>query len=138
MQSLQTCGPHRYSIEQDVVYWQMVDVMEESHLEVLLASVDSVLAHFHHSILLVDCAQAHSLSVEARRRYATWLKNNPYPNRASVFYAASGEMRAFLLLAQRGAELLSGKRSAIEIFDDEASARAHAAELRNSWVQPPA
>lgn len=47
-------------------------------------------------------------------------------------------MRAFLLLAQRGAERLSAKRSAIEILDDEASARAHAAELRNSWVQPPA
>lgn len=129
----QSAGPHRYYTEGHIVFWRMVDVMEEGHLDKLLEAVDAVLARFHHLVLLVDCAEAHSLTVEARRRYAEWLKHNPYPNRASLFYSASGEMQAFLLLAQRAGQLLSGQRSAIEIVQDEAAARKRAEELRAAW-----
>jgi hypothetical protein len=76
------------------------------------------------------------LKPEARRRYAEWLKTSPYPNRASIFFAASGEMQAFLLLAQRAGQLASGQRSAIEIVKDEAAARKRADELRASWATP--
>lgn len=129
----QSAGPHRYYTDSDLVFWRMVDVMEEGHLERLLEAVDAVLARFHHLVLLVDCAEAHSLTAEARRRYAEWLRHNPYPNRASLFYSASGEMHAFLLLAQRAGQLLSGQRSAIEIVHDEAAARERAEELRAAW-----
>lgn len=130
-----TLGLHHYYTDRDVVLWRIAGIMDEAHIEQMLASVDDVLARFHHSILLVDCSQARSLSAEARRRYAEWLKQNLYPNRASIFYSASGEMRTFLLLAQRGGQLVSGRRSAIEIVADEAAARKLADELRAAWTE---
>jgi hypothetical protein len=133
MQAWLSSGSHRYYTEGDVVFWRMVDVMDEVHLKQLLAAVDGVLLAFRRLVLLVDCAQARSLTPEARRCYGDWLKNCPQPDRASIFFSASGEMRTFLLLAQRSGQLLSGQRSAIEIVEDEAAARQRAAVLRAQW-----
>lgn len=130
-------GPHSYYTEDDVVFWRMVEVMDDGHLKQLLAAVDAVLRAFHRSVLLVDCCQARSLTPEARRSYGDWLKHNPYPNRASIFFATSGEMRTFLLLAQRSGQLISGQRSAIEIVEDESAARQRAGVLRAQWAASP-
>lgn len=132
----QSIGSHRYYTDGDLVFWHLIGVMDEMQIERLLSAVDAALSQFRQSVLLVDCSRAHSLKPEARRRYGEWLKHNPHPNRASVFFAASGEMSAFLLLAQRSGELLSGQRSAIEIVPDEAAARRRAEELRRSWTDP--
>lgn len=130
------CGPHSYYTDGDLVFWRMVDVMEEVHIVSLLAAVEAVLAQFRQGVLLVDCSQAHNIRAEARRRYADWLKHSPYSDahRASIFFAVDGEMRVFLTLAQRGAQLASGKRSAIEIVRDEAAARERVDELRSEWA----
>lgn len=134
MSAWQTTGSHRYRTEGDTVFWQMVDVLDEVDIEHLLGAVDAVLSRSQHVVLLVDCAQAHGLKAEARRRYGEWLKHSPYSHRVGIFYAVSGEMRTFLLLAQRSGELLSGRRSAIEIVEDEAAARQRADELRAAWT----
>lgn len=136
MSAWQSSGPHRYYSEGDFVFWHMVDAMDEVNIEALLAAVDAALRQFQRSVLLVDCSQATLLKPEARRRYAEWLKTSPYPNRASIFFAASGEMQAFLLLAQRAGQLASGQRSAIEIVKDEPAAHKRAEELRASWATP--
>ncbi len=136
MQVWQSVGAHRYRTDGDTVFWHLIGVMDELQIERLLAAVDGALSQFQQSVLLVDCTLAHSLKPEARRRYGEWLKHNPYQKRASIFFAASGEMRTFLLLAQRGGELLSGQRSAIEIVLDEATARRRADELRARWAHP--
>ena len=109
--------------------------MDEVHIDCLLAAVDAVLAQFQQGFLLVDCSQAHGINAEARRRYADWLKNSPYSdcNRASIFFAVNAEMGAFLTLAKRGDQLASGKRSYIEVVDDESAARVRVEELRASW-----
>lgn len=130
-------GPHRYYVDGDIVFWCLVDIMDELQIERLLVEVDGVLTRFQRSVLLVDCTQAHGLQPEARRRYGEWLKHRPHPNRASIFFAASGEMRTFLLLAQRSGQILSGQRSAIEIVEDEATARQRVEVLRQQWrVRP--
>ncbi len=131
-------GPHSYYTDGNLVFWRMVDVMDEVHIQYLLAAVDAVLAQFEQGFLLVDCSQAHGINAEARRRYADWLKNSPYSNsnRASIFFAVNAEMRAFLTLAKRGAQLASGKRSSIEVVDDETAARVRVEELRASWASP--
>lgn len=134
MQAWQSSGPHRYYAEGDLVFWRLIDVMDEAQIDQLLAAVDSVLSRYQQSVLLVDCSQAHSLKPEARRRYGEWLKKNPYPRRASIFFSATGEMRTFLLLAQRSGQLLSGQRSAIEIVEDQEAARQRASELRAQWT----
>lgn len=135
MQIWHSVGPHRYYTDGDTVLWHLIDVMDEAQIEQLLAVVDGVLAHFQQSVLLVDCSQAHGLKPEARRRYGEWLKHNRQPNRASIFFSACGEMRTILLLAQRGGQLVSGQRSAIEIVDDEAAARQRADALRATWAE---
>lgn len=129
-------GLHSYRVDEDVVFWRMVQLMDEPHIELLLAAVDGVLARFGHSVLVVDCTQATTLSAEARRRYADWLRNNPYPRRASVFFGATEEMQTFLQLARRAGELLSGKRSAIESFSHADEAWQRVAELRTEWQAP--
>ena len=131
-------GPHAYYTQGDLVFWRMVNVIDEVQIESLLAAVDAVLARFQQGFLLVDCSQAHGINAEARRRYADWLKNSPYStsNRASIFFAVNAEMRAFLTLAKRGAQLASGKRSFIELVDDETAAWARIEELRASWAVP--
>ena len=136
MQVWQIVGAHRYCTDGDTVFWHLIGVMDELQIERLLEAVDGALSQFHQSVLLVDCTLAHSLKPEARRRYGEWLKHNPHQKRASIFFCASGEMRTFLLLAQRSAELVSGRRSAIEIVVDEATARRRADELRALWTPP--
>lgn len=129
----QSIGPHRFCTEGDTIYWSMVGFMEEAHTKQLLATVDAALAKFHRSVLLVDCTLAHGLKPEARRCYAEWLKHNPHPHRASIFYCVHGDMRTFLVLVQNGGQLVSKNRSAIEIVEDEAAAHRRANELRAQW-----
>lgn len=133
MQNWQSIGSHQFYTEGDIVFWRMIGVMDGVHIERLLAEVDATLARFHRSVLLVDCVHAQILTVEARRRYAEWLKHKPEPHRASIFFSASGEMQTFLLLAQRSGQLLSGQRSAIEIVEDEAAAHQRVEALRAEW-----
>lgn len=134
MAAWRNVGSHHYYVDGDTVFWRMIGIMDELHIEQLLAAVDSVLVRCQYSVLLVDCSQASGLKAEARRLYGEWLKHNPYPRRASIFFSASGEMRTFLLLAQRAGQLISGQRSAIEIVDGESAAWRHADELRAAWI----
>lgn len=137
MQQWQSIGPHRYYTDGDVVFWRLIDVMDEVQIEQLLAAVDGVLSRYQQSVLLVDCSQAHGLKPEARRRYGEWLKKSPNPRRVSIFFAANGEMRTFLLLARRSGQLVSGRHSAMEIVEDLAAAHQRAAELRAQWAARP-
>src|SRR5437868_321588 len=68
MQAWQSIGSHHYYTDGDIVFWRMIGFLDEAHIEQLLTAVDAVLERFHHSVLLVDCSQAHSLKPEARRR----------------------------------------------------------------------
>lgn len=133
MQEWTSVGPHSYRSDEYLVHWRMIEVMDESHIERLLLEVDETLRRFGRAMLLVDCSRAHYLSPAARRRYAEWLRNNPSQWRTSIFYNASGDMRVFLLLAKRAAELVSGQQSAIEIVDDEAAAYERIDQIRAWW-----
>jgi tetratricopeptide (TPR) repeat protein len=111
MSAWQSTGPHRYYSEGDFVFWQMVEAMDEVHIEALLAAVDAALRQFQRSVLLVDCSQATILKPEARRRYAA---------AEALCRTDELEPRAWLLTQRGDLELRAGRDSAARVVFESA------------------
>ena len=133
MQPWQPLGKHRFRVEEDLVFVIAQGEIDADEIISLCEHVFQIYQKYGQVYEIVDATAGGSMSAEARRRNAEWLRSHPFQVLAVVF-GASGLLRTVFSLMTNALRLLGRTEVQTHFVASEAEARAFVAHHR---ITPP-
>lgn len=128
-------GAHRFWVDRDVLWWQLVGEVDAPDLIKLMELSDGCTEQFGYCLLIIDCKHGASVTPSARRAVAERNRDRPTPRNITVLYGLSALSRGLIALTMRAITLLSAVRPIIRVCATEAEALAVMARER-ATAQP--
>lgn len=124
----QTFERYHLTIEGDTVLSTAVGVVTLLEAQQLLSCLDEVIARHGYCLLLSNSARFSTVTAEARKFSAKWIKGKPVLGIA--VYNASFTARTLLSLIMKGINLINPRAIPLTFVREESEARAWLAEHR--------
>lgn len=130
-------GKHWLRRDGDAVFWRVLGDIDLDEMHGYLLLGERVIAEHGRTFLLMDTAHARSVSAEARRFQAEWLRTHDASRGRTVLYGASVMLRALMLLIVRTSQIFAKQTPRIDVVASEREALAWLAAQRVSFQPGP-
>lgn len=140
MDSWLACGPHRYRVDGDMLYWYPSGEVLPEHVDKVCALLRHIGAVHGYALWLIDALHSIPVGYESRRRYAHWLTNWQGAIYGAAFRAQL-PAKTTAQLTTRAVQLSSPTQLIMQTFDTESEARSYlsmqaAAQRKNRETRP--
>lgn len=114
-------GTHLVRVIEDALFLQVHGILHVSDLRELTGIGLGIVVHYGYYLSIVDATLGTTMTAEARRFNAQWMRENPHAVGVSVVYGASLVVRTVITMIIRATTLLSMRPAAAHFVADEAA-----------------
>lgn len=134
MSDWQPIGPHRYRIEDDIVFWCPDGEVAPEHAQAVCRLFDVQRARYGYVLWLIDAARSLPVGPDVRSVYAQWFTASAGRIAVAPFRApiAASTMAALVV---RAVQLRTQITVPSQPSNTEAEARAYLASMREQILQ---